>query len=221
MGHPTIAVKGVIPMSNIARTALVVLLLPLAVVSQTGDDQPLMAEKQKRVQAWKEKLKKIKDGRNLADFEGIQIALAKEGESEQLQQIICELDFGLSDVQENALRKMRSVGGWFSINALSRFLTSDPRYMQTRPDDSPDQIFIPLQFRALQILPLIVPNPPLPEAQGFYQLDHSKEVEIWRKWLHENRASLENLEPLASGVVSSVKVCKKVLRNDPALRRQK
>ena len=206
-------------MSNIVRTALVVLLLSIVVVSQTGGDQPLMTEKQKRVQAWKEKLKKIKDGRNLADFEGIQIALAKEGESEQLQQIICELDFGVPDIQENALRKMRSVGGWFSINALSRFLASDPRYTQTRPDDSPDQIFIPLQFKALQILPLIVPNPPLPEAQGFYQLDHSKEVEIWRKWLHENRASLEKLEPAVPTIVSSQKKCKKVLRNDPALQR--
>jgi hypothetical protein len=88
----------------------------------------------------------------------IQIGLAKDGVREQLEQIICELDFGEPETQDIAYGKVNDIGGWFAIRTLARFLEDDPKYKETRSNGS--FLSLPWQDSALRSLPLLVPHPP-------------------------------------------------------------
>ncbi len=147
----------------------------------------------------------------------IQLGLAKAGEREQLQQIRCELEFGKSfPIQYNAFEKTKSVGGWFAIQTLSRFLADDPRFKKIWSDTG--GTYASWQDYALMALPHLVPNSPLPPLSPI--VDHSKEIELWESYLQTHQDSLSGLLPTGEGVVSSEEVCEPVLKQDPSIRRK-
>ena len=63
-----------------------------------------------------------KPGKNVSLAE-VQLALAKLGQREELQEILCEARFGSASVQYDAITdKLKYVGGWFSIETVSSVL---------------------------------------------------------------------------------------------------
>lgn len=145
------------------------------------------------------------------NFEQVQTELAKLGEKEQLQQLQCEIDFGSPTVRTRSIVKLRAVSGWFSILALGHLLEDNVHNLQ--PEQTLHNTYPPLRFQALQILPHVVPNPPVGEVN--FMRAYSNEAAVWLEWLQKNRESLSKLEPTGIGLVHSEKVCREVLKNDP------
>jgi hypothetical protein len=147
----------------------------------------------------------------------IQVGLAKDGVREQLQQIICELDFGEPEIQNIAYEKVNDIGGWFAIRTLARFLEDDPQYKKTRWNGS--FLSLPWQDSALRSLPLLVPNPPTlpPYVPGY----HMGEVKILRQYLQDHQETLQKIEPIGDGLVSSKQTCLPILKADPAIHHPK
>lgn len=158
---------------------------------------------------------------NLAELApAAQLALAKLGEKEQLEEILCEADFGSASIQYDAIReKLTYVGGWFSIRALYALLDDTRTYKRLLQDaQSDDMRLYPIPGdHALDMLPKIVPNPPnypLPTPN-----DSAPEVkklrQSWREWIQQNQSSLQKLLPTGEGVEASEKVCKPILLSSP------
>lgn len=147
----------------------------------------------------------------------IQVGLAKDRVREQLQQIICELDFGEPEIQNIAYEKVNDIGGWFAIRTLARFLEDDPQYKKTRWNGS--FLSLPWQESALRSLPLLVPSPPAlpPYVPG----DHAGEVKSLRQYLQDHRETLQKIEPLGNGLVTSKQACLQILKVDPAIPSQR
>ena len=135
----------------------------------------------------------------------LQVGLAKAGEVQQLQEISCEVNFGDASTRYNAMRKIKSVGGWFAISNMAEFLKDDPRYTSVFGDGLGR-----LQDYALQFLPDLVPPPP-PVGPQPQLLDHTKVITEWRKYLDSHHDSLRSLPPTGKGVVVSGPICEKLL----------
>ncbi len=88
---------------------------------------------------------------------GLQVGLAKAGETQQLQQISCELNFGDATTRYDAISKVQSVAGWFAISNMAEFLRDVSKYRARFGEG-----LGPMQNYALQYLPELVPAPPLP-----------------------------------------------------------
>src|SRR5215469_16653152 len=136
-----------------------------------------------------------------------QIARAHQGQREALQQLACEIEFGTPTVKHNGTAKLGSVGGWFSLNILSRMLSDDPAY--TGGLGAYWATYAPLQFQALQVLPQTVADPPIPVTQRLSLGQTSSELQIWRDWLARSHDTLVKLEPTGEGIIPSKKLCKK------------
>jgi hypothetical protein len=151
-----------------------------------------------------------------------QMALAKLGEKDQLQEILCELDFGTNHIGYDAIhRKLKYVGGWFSIRAMSDLLVEGVKYRPLLKARLTDFVQGPPSLEVLFELPNIVHNPPslgtpppddkMPETIRIRQ--------AWREWIEQNRDTLQKLEPTGDGVEASEKVCEPVLKKDRAFDR--
>ncbi len=186
--------------------------------AQTGAQSPLSTEQEQKIASLKEQLRDTNKLVKSGHFEDVQVALAKLGQHDQLQQILCELKFGRPVIQTGAFDKLKGIGGWFSINALSKFLADSPSNMHARHDFY--GLYLPPQILTLQILPHIVPNPPVGEVNatrmGIYKKEREQAVRTWTEWLEKNRDSLRSLQPVGEGVNSSATVCQEVLSKDPA-----
>jgi hypothetical protein len=187
--------------------------------SQTNaQGQSDVADKQK-IQALRKDCKDTKRIVQSGQFDEVQTSLARFGEREPLQQILCELDFGTPVVQSTAFAKLPRVGGWFSIAALSEFLADTPQNMKGRSDAY--GVYVSPQIMALKILPQVVPNPPLGVANAVrlmtYDDEREQAVRTWARWLEAN-GSLRTLQPVGAGSVPSENVCRDVLKHDPASR---
>jgi hypothetical protein len=141
----------------------------------------------------------------------LQVGLAKSGQVQQLQQISCELNFGDISIRYDAMRKLKSVGGWFAVRNMSEFLKKDTRYTSSLGGG-----LAPLQDYALQFLPDLVPPPP-PLPPQHILVDHTKVISIWNDYLQTHHDSLRALPPTGEGVVVSEASCLPVLRRDPAI----
>jgi hypothetical protein len=159
---------------------------------------------------------------NLAELApAAQLALAKLGEKEQLQEILCEADFGSASIQNHAITKLKYVDGWFSIKILLDLLEERPKYKELLRDSPGDEVFVP-QGYALEVLPEIVPNPPMAAPPRFWMAVPEKlapQRQAWREWIEKNRESLAKLSPTADGMEASEKVCKPILKKDQLIDR--
>lgn len=198
------------------RVSGILILLGLcgALHAQTAPSVNPQHDKEQRISTLKKEIHAITNPERKDDFENRQVLLAELGEPEQLQQILCELDYGDPPaVQVNAAGKLTSIGGWFSILAASRLLIDDPKYKRGTSDVW--GMYPSMREIALNTLPHLVSNPPLGEVRtGFGPSDHSKEVSIWMEWLEKNHDSLRKLQPAGDDLQVSKSVCRNVLRND-------
>lgn len=200
----------------IALETLIVLGL-CASSPQTAPSVDPQHDKEQRVATLKNEIRAITNPEHVADFENRQVSLAQLGEAEQLQQILCELNFGDPvAVQKGATAKLQFTGGWFSIHAASKLLGDDPKYTQPIPNE----FGISMRVLALTSLPYMVSNPPLGEVRigPVEPKDHSREAGIWLEWIEKNHDSLRKLQPVGDDVVVSEAVCRKVLKNDLAVK---
>ena len=156
--------------------------------------------------------------RNLSDLvPATQLALARLGAKDQLLEIACEMNYGTPLIQYDAVtKKLKSLGGWFSIRLMAEALKSDSDHRPLMKVLPSDEIFGPPRFEALFVLPQIVPNPPpYPNPAPYEASPEVKELSHkWLEWIHENQDSLQKLSPVGQGVEASEKVCKSVLKND-------
>jgi hypothetical protein len=63
-----------------------------------------------------------------------QMAMAKLGDSAQMKSVVCELSYAENRVQDEAIEKLKYIGGYGSIKALASLLTEDQRNKQMRWD---------------------------------------------------------------------------------------
>jgi hypothetical protein len=167
--------------------------------------------------------KKHRPGFDDDDAGSAQMALAKFGEGEQLQEIACEANFGCPSIQYNIVtHKLKYVQGWFSIEMLAGWLDENHKFQALFVDRPSDMLFTRPQDVALKVLPEIVPNPPPFSSEPHIvdwmsQNDDEKLAPVrqaWREWINKNEESLRKLTPLGDGLDLSRSACKRVLAND-------
>jgi hypothetical protein len=159
---------------------------------------------------------------NLSALAGdAQLALARLGEREQLQEIGCEANFGSSSIQYDAVKeKLKYVQGWFSISILAKSMDASAEQTQLLVDRPGDEIFEGPRDLALVVLPEIVPNPPslAPPLPIFIETQDQEKLAAlrqgWREWINKNEGSLRKLTPLGDGLDLSRSTCKRVLARD-------
>jgi hypothetical protein len=158
---------------------------------------------------------------NLSALAGdAQLALARLGEREQLQEIGCEANFGSSSIQYDAVKKkLKYVQGWFSISILAKWMDENTKQPQILLDRPGDEIFPRPQDLALIVLPEILPDASLaaPPPLSIQMRNEEKLAPLrqaWREWLKKNEESLRKLTPLGEGLDLSRSACKLVLAHD-------
>jgi hypothetical protein len=147
--------------------------------------------------------------------DAVQLALAKLGREAELQEVRCELLFGSSPVRYHALDKLDYVGGWFSIESITRVLDS-PQRRAYRAESS--GTYASIGWYSVRRLHNIVPNPPAIKlgalADGSEQdLEGQRE---WKAWIRAHEASLNNLFPTGRGIETSSNICQAVLKHGRA-----
>ena len=144
----------------------------------------------------------------------IQLALARLGQTDQLQEIRCEALFGSASVQYDAVSdKLKYVGGWFSIDSIA-FLLDNANYRGARRDGR--GLFQPMGIYAVRTLPAIIPNPPEISAAMMVpgSAQEMQRERAWKDWIEAHKDSLSKIAPSAAGVETSSQVCRKVLKHD-------
>ena len=157
--------------------------------------------------AYRRKSEKRKDFQVIA----VQLALAKLGQQPELQQIRCELLFGSPSVQYDAVGKLEYLGGWFSLEAVTHVL-DNPEY---RGGYDGAGLFASPGYYAARKLSTIVPNPPAidPGMLPSSAVDLERQRQ-WKEWIESHQDSLSKIPPIGSGVETSPKICKTVLKHD-------
>jgi hypothetical protein len=149
-----------------------------------------------------------------------QLALARLGEKEELQEIGCEANFGSPSIQYNIVtHKLKYIQGWFSIEILSGWLDENHKFQALFVDRPSDMLFTRPQDVALKVLPEIVPNPPPFSSEphvDYWMSRHDDEKlapvrQAWREWINKNEESLRKLTPVGDGLDLSRPTCKRVL----------
>jgi hypothetical protein len=157
--------------------------------------------------AYRKKSRKRKDFPEIA----VQLALGKLGQKAELQQVRCELLFGSPSVQYDAVGKLEYLGGWFSLEAITHVL-DNPDY---RGGYDGAGLFASPGYYAARKLSTIVPNPPAIEPgmlpTSAVDLERQRR---WKEWIESHRDSLRKTPPIGSGVETSPKACKDVLKYD-------
>jgi hypothetical protein len=143
----------------------------------------------------------------------IGMALAKLGDREQQQEILCKLYQGSpTEMQTVALDQIPYVGGWYAIRIYRELLTpaAEARFTKAK-----------LRFRdgdvalaepgwwALSSLFKIAPSPPpIGIDYGFNLAQIPEYSQRWSVWIQQNRGRLRKLKPTGEGVDFSGKSCK-------------
>jgi hypothetical protein len=146
------------------------------------------------------------------DKEGLLMALAKLGDREQMQDLICELHTGSpQEMQTVALDKISYVGGWYAIRIYRELLTAaaKARFEKARLRQQSDLALSEPQWWALTGLLKVAPYPPPPGIDYGFNLAQMPEYsQIWLAWIQKYQRKLKTLEPTGAGVDFSGKECK-------------
>ena len=121
---------------------------------------------------------------NLSQLAGAaQLALAKLGEKEQLQEIACEAEYGYASLQNSVVEhKLKYVGGWFSLNLLGRWLDERHSIVPLLNEPRGDVIYPSHREYSLTELPRIAPNPPAEAPVPLYLQTRAQEkLEPYRR----------------------------------------
>ena len=147
------------------------------------------------------------------DKEGLLMALAKLGDREQMQALVCELHTGSpQEMQAVALDKISYVGGWYAIRIYRELLTpaAKARFEQALLRQQSDLALSEPQWWALYSLLRVAPYPPPSGIDyGFNLAAMPDYARIWLAWIRKNEYRLKKLQPTGAGVDFSEKACKR------------
>lgn len=153
-------------------------------------------------------LKEVLQSRKLdhQNWDRVQMALAKLGEREQQQQIVCIFYRGDAHEAQNAgISQLPYIGGWFSTRLYVEMLANKQiysRWSKSEPHGS-DAVLESPQGMALTYLPKLVPGlPPLNEK------DWKQTQRLWPEYIRQHEAELNGLAPTGEGVDFSGRTCK-------------
>jgi len=140
------------------------------------------------------------------NWDRVQMALAKLGEREQQQQIVCIFYRGDAHEAQNAgISQLPYIGGWFSIRLYVEMLANKQIYshwLKAEPNGS-DAVLESPQGMGLTYLPKLVPGlPPVNEK------DWKETQRLWPEYIRQHEAELSQLSPTGEGVDFSGKTCK-------------
>ena len=153
-------------------------------------------------------LKDVLQSRKLdhQNWDRAQMALAKLGEREQQQQIVCIFYRGDKIRAQNAgFDQLPYIGGWFSIRLYVEMLANKQIYshwLKSEPHGS-DAVLESPDSMALTYLSKLVPGlPPLNEK------DWKQTQRQWPEYIRQHEAELNHLEPRGEGIDFSGASCK-------------
>lgn len=144
----------------------------------------------------------------------IKMALAKLGDRDQQQGLLCELFRNSpTEMQTIALDQISYVGGWYAIRIYQELMTpaADIRFAQAKARfrDSDFALSEP-RWWALTSLPRVAPYPPPPGIDYGFNLAQVPEYsQQWSAWIQQNRDRLKKLKPTGAGVDFSGRSCEK------------
>jgi hypothetical protein len=143
---------------------------------------------------------------NKNEWDDVQMALAKLGEREQQQQIVCVFYQGDKYEAEIAgRRQLPYIGGWFAIQLYVEMLSNEKlwsHYIKASPRDTGDQAMLGPRGAALNTLPKLVPGLP-PLDQKNWKASQS----LCPEYIRKHEAELSSLLPTGKGVDLSGKTC--------------
>ena len=130
-----------------------------------------------------------------------EIALAKLGDTAELQEFYCAIAVGNETEVDNSIGSLRYIGGAFSFriikDVLGEQLASGP--MKPDPQAPSDVLMGPPTSRAVQSFQQL-----LPKAQ--VQENH-RDYKPWLEYLDQHWSELSKLEPTGEGVEFSLGAC--------------
>jgi hypothetical protein len=141
------------------------------------------------------------------EWDDVQMALAKLGEREQQQQIVCVFYRGDKYEADRAgSRQLQYIGGWFAIQLYMEMLANKQiwsHWAEAKPQGITDEAMVSPMDMALNELPKLVPGlPPLD------QKNWKESQRTWPEYIWKHEAELNGLAPTGEGVDFSGKSCK-------------
>src|SRR5260370_9617673 len=145
-----------------------------------------------------------------------QLALARLGQTDQLQEFWCRaITHEPKHGPWPSTHHLELVGGWFAIQGIEKLLTPEGLIRWHKPSKeeiNSDALDLPFYVTALEALPKVVPNPPEKYPTGielFMVETHSQEhIRFWQDWIAAHQNELSKLQPTGEGVDFSANACK-------------
>lgn len=134
---------------------------------------------------------------NSSVAEDARLALAKLGDQHELEAVLCEVHSDNPSVQARALKdKLRYIGGWAAISALSTLLADTPD--NQKGVALGDMAFGSRTHVAIAILRELLPSGPhSSESRPAIFSDRDvEEAAEWRGWIENNKEELMKLRPV-------------------------
>jgi hypothetical protein len=154
-------------------------------------------------------LKDVLQSRKLdhQEWDDVQMALAKLGEREQQQQIMCVFYQGDKyEADRVGSRQVPYIGGWFAIQLYMGMLDNKQigsHWAKAKPQGITDEAMVSPVGMALNELPKLVPGLPPLDQKNWKESQH-----IWPEYIRKHEAELNALAPTGEGVDFSGKTCK-------------
>lgn len=166
------------------------------------------------IPALRKRLADTEMGDDPEDKDAVRMALARLGDREQMQALVCELQTGTSlEMQTVALDKISYVGGWYAIRIYHELLTpaAKARFDKARLREQGDLALSEPRWWALSSLLRVAPYPPPPGIDYGFNLAQMPEYsQIWLSWIAKNAGKLKKLPPTGNGVDFSEKPCQSI-----------
>lgn len=125
------------------------------------------------------------------------LALAKLGDKDALEAVLCEVHSGNPYIQTRALvKKLPYIGGWFAISTLAEFLPDRPE--NHRGTAEGDTTFGSLMHVSVTILRELLPSgPPAKPNDGKSAIfqENENDAKEWQQWIERNKGDLTKLKP--------------------------
>ncbi len=143
----------------------------------------------------------------------IKMALAKLGDREQQQELLCRLYRGNPEESQTvALDQIRYVGGWYAIRIYRELMTpaAQDRFAKAKLGFREGDVALSdPRWWALSSLPKVAPYPLPPGVDyGFNLAEMTEYSQKWSAWIQQNRDRWKKLKPTGAGVDFSGRECK-------------
>jgi hypothetical protein len=176
-----------------------------------GDLHAIEAAGQSRDPAYSKYIEPLlRDARLQRSRDTIRLALARLGASRQLQEYWCE---AIDETVDPPVNGLGFIGGWYSILALRAILNGvgDQNFRKAvKRERSSDLFYLAPKYLALQVLPDVVPHPPIQFSWDHGMIEElNAQIEIWRKWIAAHESELRKLPPTGEAVELTAEACRK------------